>query len=67
MSRLFLIVVLLAALVAAASLVASVFERRPETGTTLPATRRSGAIQKISYALLITVMCGVATGWLGAE
>ena len=43
------------------------FERRPETGTTLPATRRSGAIQKISYALLITVMCGVATGWLGAE
>ncbi|GGM04027.1 hypothetical protein GCM10011534_27220 [Pseudooceanicola nanhaiensis] len=63
MSRLFLIVVLLAALVAAASLVASAFERRPETGT----TRRSGAIQKISYALLITVMCGVATGWLGAE
>lgn len=67
MSRLFLIVVLLAALVAAASLVASAFGRQAETGTTLPATRRSGAIQKIAYALLITVMCGVATGWLGAD
>lgn len=67
MSRLFLIVVLLAALVAAASLIGSAFGRQPETGTTLPAARRTGAIQKVAYALLITVMCGVATGWLGAD
>jgi len=66
MSRLFLIVVLLAALVAAASLIASAFSRPAPDGTTLP-VRRTGALQRISYALLITVMCGVATGWLGAE
>lgn len=66
MSRLFLIVVLLAALVAAASLVASAFSRPAGAGTTLPA-KRTGAIQRISYALLITVMCGVATGWLGSD
>ncbi|WP_375692014.1 hypothetical protein [Pseudooceanicola sp. LIPI14-2-Ac024] len=66
MSRLILIVVLIAALVAAASLIASVL-RRPVGSTDVAMPRRTGAIQKASYALLIVVMFGVATGWLGAD
>ena len=66
MSRLILILVLIAALVAAASLVASVW-RRPEGASAQLPARRGGAIQKMSYSLLILVMIGVATGWLGAD
>ncbi|MGR3322554.1 MAG: hypothetical protein ACU0DK_11530 [Pseudooceanicola sp.] len=66
MSRLILVFVLIAALVAAASLIATAWNRPVGGGQQLP-VRRSSAIQKAAFALLITVMCGVATGWLGAE
>lgn len=66
MSRLVLIVVLIAAVLAAASLVASAFGRPSEAGLPAP-RRRTGAIQKIAYTLLVTVMSGVAVGWLGSD
>lgn len=68
MSRLILILVLLAALVAAASLIASAWNRAPgDDGTTLPARPRTSLIQKASYVLLIVIMTGVATGWMGID
>ncbi|OWU86610.1 hypothetical protein ATO6_07465 [Oceanicola sp. 22II-s10i] len=66
MSRLILVIVLLAALVAAASLIASAWSKPSASSGTLPA-RRSSAIQKVAYVLLIVIMTGVATGWVGAE
>ncbi|MDF1855268.1 hypothetical protein [Pseudooceanicola sp.] len=65
MSRLILIIVLISALVAAASLVAAAWGR-PAGAETVP-VRRSNAIQKVAFVLLMVVMGGVATGWLGAD
>ena len=66
MSRLILLVFLIAALAAAAMLVATAFGRRTEAGLPAP-QRRVGAVQKVAYALLFVVMAGVGSGWLGAE
>ena len=67
MSRLILIIALIGGLVAAASLVIGHFRSSAAPGgTTLPA-RRSSAVQKVSFTLLLVVLCGVATGWLGAD
>ncbi|EAQ02722.1 hypothetical protein OB2597_15110 [Pseudooceanicola batsensis HTCC2597] len=66
MSRLILVLVLIAAVVAAASLIAAAFARPSSASGPEPA-RRTSAIQKAAYGLLIAVMTGVAAGWLGAE
>ncbi|MGH1425122.1 MAG: hypothetical protein ACRBBU_10365 [Pseudooceanicola sp.] len=66
MSRLILLLILVAALVAAGTLIASAWSRPTSGGAAVPA-RRGNAIQKAAYVFLVVIMTGVATGWLGAE
>ena len=68
MTRLILMALLVAAMLAVLSLALGptrpLPEARPARGPkedTMPAT-----FQTIAYVLLIVLMCGVATGWLGA-
>ncbi len=64
MSRLILIAILILAVVVAASAVASVFRQAPRTAAD---GAPSGMVPKISFGLLMAVMLGVGTGWLGVD
>ncbi|MCR8827088.1 hypothetical protein [Pseudosulfitobacter koreensis] len=64
MSRLILIAILILAVLVAASAVTSVFREAPRAGAD---GAPSGTIPKISFGLLMVVMLGVGTGWLGAD
>lgn len=65
MSRLILFVILILAVVVAASAVASVFRQSPKPAT--PTGAPSGAIPKVAFGLLMVVLLGVGSGWLGAD
>ena len=71
MTRLILMVLLVAAMLAVLGL--ALGPTRPvsdrPTAPTLPRKKEDtmpATLQTIAYVLLIVLMCGVATGWLGA-
>ncbi|ASM71445.1 MULTISPECIES: hypothetical protein [Roseobacteraceae] len=64
MSRLILFVILILAIVVAAGAVASVFRQTPKPSS---GGAPGGAIPKVAFGLLMVVMLGVGSGWLGAE
>ncbi|MDG1167777.1 MAG: hypothetical protein P8N14_01160 [Sulfitobacter sp.] len=74
MARLFLILIILAASVAIAAVLYSIWtvivetsarHLRPATGTTGETEMASNGIKKAAYIALIVVLFGVASGWLG--
>jgi len=69
MSRLILILALIAVLTLVAAMAVSVMSEAAERGErslSRPGGRLN-AVQRVAYVLLLAVMAGTATGWLGTE
>ncbi|WP_163846462.1 hypothetical protein [Pseudooceanicola aestuarii] len=68
MSRLILLLLVLSALVAVATLALAALGGAADHDRALPtAQRRAGALQKTAYGLLVAVLFGVGSGWMGGE
>lgn len=66
MSRLILLFLLIAAVVAVVSLVVSAWNRPAGRTAAAPPPTRSNPLQKAAFPLLMVVMLGVGSGLMGA-